>query len=140
MIYHNHYLHAYHKKAGIHFFFTESLPLAKKNFSGLLKICKHVRSHITLMKVLKPFKKFPLIKSRTSFIYLFDYICRYLSSKEKLAILTYHYNFLQKTFSSSSLKKIFGDGIECWSEAIAGEKYSIKMKHSGYLEFEGSNF
>jgi uncharacterized protein VirK/YbjX len=118
--------------------FTESIPLAYKNFSGLLQIFKNVKGHIKLMNVLKPFRKFPVIKTRTSFIYLFDYTSRNLLRKERLAVLTYHYGFLQKLFPPINLKKIFGDGIECWSEFAGGEKLSIRMVHSRYLEFEGS--
>jgi len=119
-------------------FFSESLPLAKKNFAGLLQVFKYVKEHTRLLKVLKPFRKFPLIKRRTSFIYLFDYLSRNLSTKDRLAILTYHYHFLQQVFSPSEIKNLFGNGIECWSEFAEGEKLSIRMMHSGYLEFEGS--
>ena len=126
------------KKKTTGFYFKVLPPYLLSRLFRLAKIFKYVREHTELIKVLKPFRQYPLIRKRTSLIYLFSYLSDKLSTKNKIQILTTHYLFLQEMFSSSGLKQLFEDGIECWSETINDEKLCIKLTHSSYLEFEGS--
>ncbi|MFT3935435.1 MAG: DUF535 family protein [Chitinophagaceae bacterium] len=119
-------------------FLTETAPFAQKHFFRVLQMAKHIRQHMALVKVLEPMKELPLISKRTSFIYMLHYVSRNMNIKTKLNVLTHHYQFLQEIFPKTSIEKLFDKGIECWSTQSEGDKLSVRLAHSGYLEFEGS--
>ncbi|MES1219123.1 MAG: DUF535 family protein [Bacteroidota bacterium] len=96
------------------------------------------RKHFELYRVLKFYSANGLIKFRTYRIYLFTYISKKLSIKEKLFILTHHYSFLKQSFRKKYLKKIFSGGVICWEEYNGVDSFKILLRARHYLEFEGS--
>ena len=121
-----------------------------KQFKNLSKIVRHfilnknlltnINDHLSLSKVLRPFKDAGLITHRTSVIYLFSYIAKFLNVREKLSILSYNYSFLRNNFSDAKLKQIFNEGITCFEEENEGDNYKVLLKSSHIFEFEGSQF
>ena len=121
-----------------------------KQFKNISKIVRHFifnknlithfDGHLSLLKVLKPFKDAGLISNRTSFIYLFSYIAQFLNTRQKLETLCYNYSFLKKNFSDDKLKQVFNEGITCFEEKSEEDTYKVILKSSHIFEFEGSQF
>ena len=121
-----------------------------KQFKNITRIVRHfilrktsltnIRDHFSLVKTLKPFKEAGFITNRTFMIYLFSYIAPFLSTKEKLDVLDYNYNFLKNIFSKDKLKQIFNEGIICFEEINEEDTYKVLLKSSHIFEFEGSQF
>jgi uncharacterized protein VirK/YbjX len=119
--------------------------MLKKYTKQLINIIKSApflilsfKRHYKLYKVLNFYRKNSLIKFRTYGIYLFTYLSKHLSSKEKLLILTYHYEFIKKYFKNVYLEKLFNEGLVCWDEGNCTASFMISLMASHSLEFEGS--
>ncbi len=121
-----------------------------KQFKNISKIFGHfifnktpftnLKDHLSLVKILKPFKEEGFINNRTFMIYMFSYIAQFLSIKEKLSILCHNYTFLKNNFPKDKLKQIFNEGITCFEEVNEEDTYKVLLKSSHIFEFEGSQF
>jgi uncharacterized protein VirK/YbjX len=122
-----------------------AIKRAKKNLLHLQKIVlqypvifMNFKKHYELFKILKFYRDNGLIKSRTYTIYLFSYVSKKFSIKEKLFALTHHYDFLKNSFKNCYLKQIFREGLLCWEEQNENDKFRVVLQSSDLLEFEGS--
>lgn len=93
---------------------------------------------IKLIRVLRYFTNNKLAHLRVNLYHLTEYLSYSFSTDEKLQALLYHYNYLKATYSLNQLKQLFNNGIECYTEDIENDKYSIVLTGSSTLEFEGS--
>jgi uncharacterized protein VirK/YbjX len=110
-----------------------------KNIIGFTPfIFTSFKRHYELYKVLNFYRMKSLIKFRTYGIYLFSYLSKQMTAKEKLLTLTHHYEFIKRNFKNDILKKIFTEGIVCWDESNYTASFKILLMASHYLEFEGS--
>jgi uncharacterized protein VirK/YbjX len=103
-----------------------------------LKIFLFLRSHIRLSRTLKPFTTSGFISAKIYYIYLFKYLSYSFGTKNKLKILTNHYEFFKKNFPYHSLRAIFEDGMKCWSEVKDSNLFEIRLISNTPYENEGS--
>ena len=103
-----------------------------------LKIFFFLRSHLRLSKALKPFNTSGFITAKIYYIYLFKYLSYSFSTKNKISILTNHYEYFKKNFPYHSLRHIFKDGLKCWSEIKDSNVFEIRLISTTPYENEGS--
>jgi len=98
----------------------------------------HLKGHLKLIWILKSYKETELISLRTYAIYTSSYLSKKLIVKEKLKILTYHYDYLKKIFDPHLLNRLFKNELVFWSCNKHSETLSVSFTFSNMLEFEGS--
>jgi len=98
----------------------------------------HLKGHLKLIGILKSYKETQLINLRTYAIYTSSYLSKRLIVKEKLKILTYHYDFLKKIFRPHLLNQLFKNELIFWSSEKCPNTLSVSFTFSDMLEFEGS--
>jgi len=98
----------------------------------------HLKGHLKLINILKSYRETELINLRTYAIYTSSYLSKKLIVKEKLEILTYHYDYLKKIFDPHLLNRLFKNELVFWSCDKHSETFSVSFAFSNMLEFEGS--
>jgi uncharacterized protein VirK/YbjX len=102
------------------------------------KAGRNLIDQIKLIKVLRYFTVNKLAHLRVNFYHFTEYLSCSFSIDEKFQALFCHYKYLKTTFTLNKLKQLFNDSIECYTECIEDDKYSIVLTGSSTLEFEGS--
>jgi uncharacterized protein VirK/YbjX len=98
----------------------------------------NLKQHRALAKTLK--RAVPPGKPvfRTSVMYLFSYLSGAITTSHKRKILTHHYSFLRKVFTSEQLSQLYNGGIVFYAEQYEQNHYRVILAPSEMLEFEGS--
>jgi uncharacterized protein VirK/YbjX len=102
------------------------------------KAFRNSKSQFKLIVLLKYFTDNKLVHFRTNLYHLTDYLSGSFSTGDKIQILIHHYSYLRANFTDAQLRQLFNEGIECYTECIETDKYSIVLTGSSTLEFEGS--
>jgi uncharacterized protein VirK/YbjX len=117
----------------------KALELSPKRLFQMGLAIRHFRGRSNLSKCLAASCFRDAVKDQPGIPYKFvgSYLAKFLSTEDRLRILTNHFQFFQDHFADSSNRVFPLHGLPVWSRTVGTDVFSIKMTLPGMVFMEG---